>query len=98
MIFKIGRRVGFDELAPLPYFERPEPKVQRKKTFKSFWMTTDASYDTVKRVETETAKKKADKEEDQKIAKEAIAKNKKMKRKALKKPPVIRKIKSNPKL
>ena len=67
----------FDELAPLPYFERAEPKVKRKKTFKSFWMSSDNNYETVKRVETETAKKKADKEEDEKIAKEAVAKSKK---------------------
>ena len=78
MIFKIGRRVGFADLAPLPYFVRPVPQVKRKKTFKSFWMTTDENFDTVKRIETETAQKKADKEDDQKVAKEAVSKNKKL--------------------
>ena len=104
MIFKIGRRVGFADLAPLPYFVRPVPQVKRKKTFKSFWMTTDENFDTVKRIETETAKKKADKEDDQKVAKEAVSKNKKLRaqkkklvKKAVKKPR-IRAIKSNPKL
>ena len=37
----MGRHVAFDELAPVPHFERPVPTVKRKKTFKSFWMTTD---------------------------------------------------------
>ena len=104
MIFKIGRRVGFADLAPLPYFVRPVPQVKRKKTFKSFWMTTDENFDTVKRIETETAKKKADKEDDQKVAKEAVSKNKKLRaqkkklvKKAVKKPRITA-IKSNPKL
>ena len=104
MIFKIGRRVGFADLAPLPYFVRPVPQVKRKKTFKSFWMTTDENFDTVKRIETETAKKKADKEDVQKVAKEAVSKNKKLRaqkkklvKKAVKKPR-IRAIKNNPKL
>ena len=74
---------------------------KRKKTFKSFWVSSDNNYETVKRVETETAKKKADKEEDEKIAKEAVAKSKKKmkrKRKPVKKPQAIRRIKSNKKL
>ena len=37
----MGRHVAFDELAPVPHFERPVPTVKRKKTLKSFWMTTD---------------------------------------------------------
>ena len=69
--------------------------MKRKKTFKSFWMTTDESFATVTRVETETAKKKAYKEDDDKVAKEAVAKNKKLR---AKKKPHIRAIKSNPKL
>ena len=91
----MGRHVAFDELAPLPHFERPVPNVKRKKTFKSFWMTTDESFATVKRVENETAKKQAYKEDDDKVAKEAVAKNKKLR---AKKKPHIRAIKSNPKL
>ena len=88
-------------MAPVPHFERPEPTVKRKKTFKSFWMTTDESFATVKRIETETAKKKADKEDDDKVAKEAVAKNKKLRaKKKVKsvKAPQIRAIKSNPRL
>ena len=69
--------------------------MKRKKTFKSFWMTTDKSFATVKRVENETAKKQAYKEDDDKVAKEAVAKNKKLR---AKKKPHIRAIKSNPKL
>ena len=42
-------------------------------------MTTDKSFATVKRVENETAKKQAYKEDDDKVAKEAVAKNKKFK-------------------
>ena len=85
-------------MAPLPYFERPV--TQRQKTFNSFWMTTDASFEIVKRVEAETAKKQADKEENEQVAKEAIAKNKKAKAKKnpIKRKPRIRAIKSNPKL
>ena len=43
-------------MAPVQHFERPVQKVKRKKTFKSFWMTTNESFATVTRVETETAK------------------------------------------
>ena len=99
MIFKIGRRVGFDELAPIPHFERQDMK--RKKTFKSFWMTNDENFETVKAIETETAIKKAEKDHDDKVAKEAVANNKKIRRqkkKGVKKPPAIKRIKSKPKL
>ena len=56
-------------------------------------MTTDESFATVKRVENETAKKQAYKEDDDKVAKEAVAKNKKLR---AKKKPRIRAIKHNP--
>ena len=41
-------------------------------------MTTDESFATVTRVETETATKKTDEENDDKVAKEAVAKDKKL--------------------
>ena len=65
--------------------------MKRKKTFKSFWMTTDEKFATVKRVKNETAKKQAYKEDDDKVAKEAVSKNKKLK---AKKKPRIRAIKA----
>ena len=65
-------------------------------------MTTDESFATVTWVEIEKAKKKAYKEDDDKVAKEAVAKNKKLraKKKGVKsvKKPCIRATKSNPKL
>ena len=70
--------MGFADLAPLPYFVRPVPQVKRKKTFKSFWMTTDENFDTVKRIETETAKKKQTKRMIRKLLKRLFPKNKKL--------------------
>ena len=43
---------SFAELIQLPVF-------QRKKVFKSFWMTSDKNFEIIKRIETETAKKEA---------------------------------------
>ena len=45
--------VSFADLIELPVFQRREDR--RKKVFKSFWMTSD---EIIKRIETETAKKK----------------------------------------
>ena len=94
--------MSFGDLAPLPHFERQET-VKRKKTFKSHWMTSNENFDIVKRIETETAIKKSEKEDDDRVAKDAVAKNKKIraqkKKKApVKKPRAIKRIKSNPKL
>ena len=51
--------MSFEDLIQLPTFERKGSK--RKKVFKGYWMTTDENFAIVKRIETETGKKEADK-------------------------------------
>ena len=48
--------VSFADLIELPVFQRREDR--RKKVFKSFWTTSDENFEIIKRIETETAKKK----------------------------------------
>ena len=48
--------MSFADLIQLPHFRRKE--TVRKKIFKSFWMTSDENFEIIKRIETETAKKK----------------------------------------
>ena len=69
--------VSFADLIELPVFQRREDR--RKKVFKSFWMTSDENFETIKRIETETAKKEADQKEKENIKKEAVAKARKIK-------------------
>ena len=47
--------MSFEDLKQLPIFESKE--TNRKRVFKSFWMTTDENFNIVKQIETENAKK-----------------------------------------
>ena len=69
--------MSFAELIQLPVFQRKDN--ERKKVFKSFWMTSDENIEIIKRIERETAKKEADQKEKENIKKEAVAKARKIK-------------------
>ena len=49
--------VSFTDLIQLPQYTRKETK--RKKIFKSFWMTSEENFEIIKKIETETAKKRS---------------------------------------
>ena len=51
----MGRSISFDDLIAIPSFTRKI--TNRKKVFKSFWMTTDENFKIEKQIETENDKK-----------------------------------------
>ena len=88
----------FADLMQIPHYNRKE--TNRKKIFKSFWMTSDENFEIIKKIETETAKKEADQKQKENVKKEAVTKFRKEKAaiKRKQKKNVVKKIKSNPKL
>ena len=91
--------MSFADLIQLPQYTRKEQK--RKKIFKSFWMTSEENFQIIKKIETETAKKKKLIKKKKKILKkEAVMKARKEKAaiKRKQKKHVVKKIKYNPKL
>ena len=72
----MGRSISFDDLIAIPSFTRKN--TNRKKVFKSFWMTTDENFKIEKQIETENAKKELIKKEKEKIKTEALAKARKI--------------------
>ena len=69
--------MSFADLIQLPQYTRKEQK--REKIYKSFWMTSEENFQIIKKIETETAKKEADKKEKENIKKEAVMKGRKEK-------------------
>ena len=69
--------MSFADLIQLPQYTRKQ--INRKKTFQSFWMTSEKNFQIIKKIETETAKKEADQKEKENIKKEAVTKARKEK-------------------
>ena len=69
--------MSFADLIQLPQYTRKQ--TNRKKTFQSFWMTSEENFQIIKKIETETAKKQADQKEKENIKKEAVMKARKEK-------------------
>ena len=90
--------MSFADLIQLPQYTRKQTK--RKKTFQSFWVTSEENFQIIKKIVTETGKKEAKQIENENIKKEAMMKARKEKAaiKRKQKKHVVKKIKSNPKL
>ena len=90
--------MSFEDLVQLPIYQRKV--TNRKKVFLSFWMTNDANFKIIQKIEAENAKKEEIQKEKENIKKEAVAKARRVKAaiERKQKKHVVKKIKSNPKL
>ena len=57
--------MSFADLIQLPQYTSKQ--TNRKKTLKSFWMTSEENFQIIKKIETESAKKQADQKEKENI-------------------------------